>query len=29
MSGLLFFLLPYAIGALAAPFVIRADRQRR
>lgn len=29
MSGLLFFLLPYVVGALAAPFVIRADRQRR
>ena len=29
MSGLLFFLLPYAIGALAAPFAIRADRRRR
>ena len=29
MSGLLFFLLPYAIGALAAPFVIQADRKRR
>ncbi|HEV8238769.1 MAG TPA: HEAT repeat domain-containing protein [Thermoanaerobaculia bacterium] len=29
MSGLLFFLLPYAIGALAVPFVLRADRRRR
>jgi HEAT repeat protein len=27
--GFLLFLLPYAIGALAAPFAIRADRQRR
>ena len=29
MTGLLFILLPSAIGALAAPFVIRADLQRR
>src|SRR6188474_460631 len=29
MSGLLFFLLPYAVGALMAPFVYRADRRRR
>ncbi|HXT22671.1 MAG TPA: hypothetical protein VN923_18135, partial [Thermoanaerobaculia bacterium] len=29
MSGLIFVLLPYAVGALMAPFVIRADRRRR
>ena len=29
MSGLLFFLFPYAVGALMVPFAIRADRRRR
>jgi HEAT repeat protein len=29
MTGLLLFLLPYAVGALMAPFVYHADRKRR